>query len=186
MNEFFIFNFLFLLFVSIFIFIFFTNSPFVLMVLSSLFSMILVIIYAFLKATDVAITEVTISSSISTIIFVLSILYINNHKRQKKIFHNNVFNMKFKRKFILAILIVVFGYFTSILFDFLSINFNNHYNDLNNINVLYLKKSVNDFKIPSIVTSIIVGYRALDTFFESMVILFGSIAFYNILIDRID
>ena len=28
--------------------------------------------------------------------------------------------MKFKRKFILAILIVVFGYFTSILFDFLS------------------------------------------------------------------
>ncbi len=159
-------------------YIFILKDLFFIALITNIISITTVLIYVTLNASDLAITEIVAGFGISSIFTILSLIYIN---RQKNIIKESAIDFSSINK---RVLFLVCG----IIISFISSKIlANHYNFTSNkiiyIKDLYIKNYFKDFGIKSIVTTIIAGYRALDTFLESMVILTGAFVVKNILKD---
>jgi uncharacterized MnhB-related membrane protein len=141
------------------------------------------LIYCYLHAPDIAITEAVIGTGASMIMFSLSLLYIESLRSTKSAINLPSVNIG-KRVAILGFLCILVWLFSRIILQIATVELTvNSYKNIK-ISNYYLKNAQKDFNFPSIVTSIVAGYRAVDTLFESLLILVASFGFRSILIDR--
>jgi multicomponent Na+:H+ antiporter subunit B len=134
-----------------------------------------------MNATDLATTEATLGLSLSTVLYMMAILYIKRVRKKniKKVVNaadqlqskknEGVFNM-FIFFAITALYIALFKAIESIPNE-----------PLDSAKLFYIENTKKDYHFNSIVTAIVAGYRAFDTLFESVVIFVGGIGMYTVL-----
>lgn len=147
---------------------------FFIVLINSVISIVSVLLYLILSAPDIGLTEMCISCCLSTIFYIFALIYISSQKSIEKRVINDGTK---KRIFLLALTIPM----TLIMYQLISLlpKISYFYN-LELAGNFYINNSFKDFKIDSIVTTIIAGYRALDTVLETIVILTTSFILKNI------
>jgi multicomponent Na+:H+ antiporter subunit B len=136
--------------------------------LASLMSLMLCILYVLMDAPDVAMTEASIGSCISTIITLNLLQFVPNKITTKK---SRI--LPFLMCFVLAIILMYMGW------DFYPYGSEEgavH----SHLGRYFIHNTEKDIGIPSFVTSILASYRGYDTFGETAVIVIASIGVYII------
>ena len=163
------------------IYISIVDSLFFSVLISGIISFIFILFYLIFKAPDIALTEIAIGSSVSTLLFVMALLLINNQKINKSYVQNNIRDLD--KKIVYLLFSFLLFYFFSDTISELPIEKDETYT-MTNLGELYIQKAYQVFKIPSIVTSIIVGFRGIDTMFETLLIITASCVFAKIMRDK--
>ncbi len=143
----------------------------------SALSLVLVISYSLLKAPDVAITEVAVGSALSTTMFLIALKGLGKTIAVTK---PSIKNYLFRTS-ILALattICVALCYCVSKTFPTLG---SSHHIVHRGLSVNYIHNAFLDFEIPNIVTTILGGYRGMDTLFETTVIMAASFGVFYIL-----
>ena len=137
-------------------------------VLASLFSVLSVIFFIFMKAPDVAITEAAIGSAISTLILILASLYtgMNTSVNEKHKINQKIFYFFY----ILLGILTLTSYTTSHLPLFGDPTLKVH----TEIAAFYTQDLKNSFYFENTVTAILGGYRGFDTMLETTVIMLSA------------
>lgn len=154
---------------------------FFIVLVSSVVSIVSVLFYLIVSAPDIALTEMAISACISTIFYIFTLIYISS---QKAIDKKKAIDQQVKKKILVLLIMLPFIfviYELILLLPKVSLFF-----DFTLSGSLYVKDAMKDFGIPSVVTTIIAGYRALDTMFETIVILTTSFVLKNIFSSKQD
>ncbi len=163
-------NFLLIILISISIFILITRNLFSAIISSTIFSLVCALIFLILDGVDVSLTEAAVGAGISTILF-LSVLK-----------HTDV-NIKASKKSIIppallsALLILSLSYVVLDLPEFGKAQVSSN----SAVTKYYLDNSMNDMKIPNVVTSVLASYRGFDTLGEVIVIFIAGISVLGIL-----
>ncbi len=148
-------------------------------VISNILSAVIVFIYCVLQAPDIAITEAVIGVATSTVLFSLTLLYIN--KLPTKPNQNLNYNIDIRNRIFIFVLCFLF----SLVLIYIIQNFpKQSIDDIMEqkiISKIYIKNAIKDFGFSSIVTAIVAGYRAFDTMFENVVIFTACYGFYVLL-----
>lgn len=170
---------IFILTISLF-YIIFLNNLFFLTLMLNVASLTMANLYLIKSAPDIAITEIIVNFGVNAVFTILSLIYINRQKEIKpKEDRLDIFFIN--NRAILLILIFVISFFVSEFIN--SMNINSYFEEIKKIGNFYIQNTTKDFGIPSIVTSVIAGYRAIDTFFECIVIFSGAFVVKNIIKD---
>lgn len=148
-------------------------------VLSGLFSVLSVVFYILMKAPDVAITEAAIGSALSTLIFILTMLYIGDEESPKK----TETKLDFK---VASLLYVVAGLTILTIYTILKLPQFGNANNMAHLQIAdqYLTKTSADFGFENIVTAILGGYRGFDTLLETTVIMIAAFGVKKILKEK--
>ena len=152
-----------------------TTSTAICVVISNIISAVMVFIYCVLQAPDIAITEAVIGVATSTILFALTLLYIKKlPSNPNQNTHFNAIDIR-QRMFVFLLCVLLFFILIYILQNIPTGD------KASRISVYYIKNAFKDFTMPSIVTSVVAGYRAFDTMFENVVIFTACYGFYTLL-----
>ena len=152
-----------------------TTSTAICVVISNIISAVMVFIYCVLQAPDIAITEAVIGVATSTILFALTLLYIKKlPANPNQNTHFNAIDIR-QRMFVFLLCVLLFFIFIYIIQNIPTGD------KASRISVYYIKNAFKDFTMPSIVTSVVAGYRACDTMFENVVIFTACYGFYTLL-----
>lgn len=161
-----------LILMSVFFAVIYSDNTVNAIIISGLLSSLNVILYIMLKAPDVAITEASIGSGISTLIYILGLLYVKDEREVKQ-------NTSQERYFVYATI------FVSIIFiSFIAKmpKFGDSQNIVHkNIAEFYLNNTHIEYGFNDIVTAILGGYRGFDTMFETLLIVITGIGIRKIL-----
>lgn len=145
-------------------------------IISGIFSLLAVLIYIVMRAADVAITEVAVGSSISTVFLLICVHFIGKDVSDPK---PKVIDGMLMARALLCL--TVFIVFSILLLNLDQFGDAFEYTNGNNIGAYYLKNTKIDFDISNIVTAILGGYRGFDTLFETAVIFTAAIGCYHLL-----
>lgn len=144
----------------------------------SIFSLFSAILYLILQAPDVAITETSIGSAVSTVFFIIALRAIYN-----TIPLNKIKKTKQEKFYLVGKKVSLYGNATLffIVALFLLIGIFNSFIEISKLDInhfysasYYIKESFNDTGIKNIVTSILASYRGFDTMIETLVIFVAS------------
>ena len=159
------------------ILILFTNNMLKVILLASIFSIVISIEYSILNAPDVAITEISVGTGVSTIFLFSSIVILKEYKKDdysisiKEAILNNI-------NILAMIMVVITGgvliYGLSELDKFGSLSGPIH--SASGISKYYIKNTKSFIGIPNIVTAILASFRGYDTFGETSVIFTAGIS----------
>lgn len=168
--------FILLLISSLFISFIFIKDNFKAVIVSSILSLIYVIFHTYLLALDVAMTEIVIGISVSTIILLFSLKIINDIS-YIFVFKDNIFT--FCLMVILFCIILFYIQETPILWD---------KNEVVHgyVSEFYIEKTKENFGFKNIVTAILAGFRGFDTFGETIVVFVAGISILLFLQEDID
>lgn len=148
-------------------------------VVSNLISAIIVFIYCILQAPDLAITEAVIGTATSTILFALTLLYINKLPTIEN--KNDTLSIDIRQRIVVFICCSILCFLLIYTIQNLPRIPGWESTDYPKISSLYVKNAIKDFGFSSIVTAVVAGYRAFDTMFENVVIFTGCYGFYVLL-----
>ena len=143
--------------------IIFQNKNIVLVLLSSVVSVLLSLIYIFMDSPDVALTESAINCCLSTYIALRAIRYFKNDVDLRED------NWDFTKIYALAISILSAGcflYISTDLPEFGSPSAVIHHQ----VSKFYIDNTINDIGIEAVITAILASYRGFDTMGETIVI----------------
>ena len=157
------------------------NNMIICVIISNIISAVVVFIYCVIQAPDIAITEAVIGTAASTILFALTITYI------EKLPTVSTQNLSYKidirqRIFIFILCSILCLLLIDIIQNFPKSQIGDIFDDSHKqISKLYINDALKDFSFSSIVTAVVAGYRAFDTMFENVVIFTACYGFYTIL-----
>jgi multicomponent Na+:H+ antiporter subunit B len=148
-------------------------------VLSGLFSVLTVVFYILMKAPDVAITEAAIGSALSTLIFILTMLYIGDEEDYKK----QESRLDFR---IVGLIYAVGGLLILTIYTVFKLPTFGNPNNISHMQIAnqYLNRTSLDFGFENIVTAILGGYRGFDTLLETSVIMMAAFGVKKILKEK--
>ena len=171
----------------------FTKSIFGTVILNSIFSLCLSVIYVVFNSPDVALTEVAINVFLSSAILFIT-LKISNQTNGKvnNVYNTNQIYTRYKNNFVKkAVIFVSFAsIFYLITFTLLNIlqtietNTILKANDKSSLWYLYINLSVPLTGVKNVVTSTLASFRGFDTMFETFVIFLTSICIYFIFCNK--
>jgi multicomponent Na+:H+ antiporter subunit B len=149
---------------------------------SSMFSIICVVLYVIMNATDLATTEVTLGLSLSTVLYMMAILYIKRVRKKgiKKVTSTPDQLQSIKKSEGVFNILIVFAITALYIALFRAIESIPN-EPLDSAKLFYIENTKKDYHFNSIVTAIVAGYRAFDTLFESVVIFIGGMGMYTVL-----
>ena len=156
-----------------------TKHTAICVVISNIISAVMVFIYCALQAPDIAITEAVIGTATSTILFALTLLYINKLPTIEN--KNNTLSIDIRQRIVVFICCSVLCFLLIYTIQNLPRIPGWESTDYPKISSLYVKNAIKDFGFSSIVTAVVAGYRAFDTMFENVVIFTGCYGFYVLL-----
>ena len=140
------------------------------LIMSSIFSLIAVIGYVLMKAPDVAITEVTVGSAISTIFLLLTIGSTGSTYDNSRSILNSESRYKNANSVILKTCTTLALFITLSRIVTLFPRFGN-LNSIPNTSIgqFYVSFASQHFNVKNVVTSVLGGYRGFDTLIETTV-----------------
>ncbi|MDA7845369.1 DUF4040 domain-containing protein [Rickettsiales bacterium] len=148
------------------------------------FSILSALAYTSIKAPDVAITEVAVNASVSTMFTLFSVMALRRKSSSfEPIKSSNQKQTQNNSQRILYILSTICFFLTLNKIMSLLPNFG-EVNNIPNTAVgdLYSANAEHDFGVPNIVTAVLGGYRGFDTLIETTVAFTGAFGSYNILL----
>lgn len=157
------------------------NNMIICIIISNIISAVIVFIYCVIQAPDIAITEAVIGTAASTILFSLTMAYI------EKLPTISTQNMSYKidirqRIFVFILCSILCLLLMNIIQNFPKSQIGDIFTSSHkHISKLYIDDALKDFGFSSIVTAVVAGYRAFDTMFENVVIFTACYGFYTIL-----
>jgi multicomponent Na+:H+ antiporter subunit B len=147
------------------------NSAFATTLAGGMFSTACAILYFFLNAPDVSMTEASVGVFFTTAVCLMTV----------RITRVEVFEMPSKIKLFFCIfLFFILGFYiykVSILLG----EFGNLPNVMNGSGGLQLLSSYRDFHIPNVITTVLASYRSFDTMGETVIILTSAIGIFLII-----
>ncbi|MFO1129878.1 MAG: hydrogenase subunit MbhD domain-containing protein [Rickettsiales bacterium] len=147
----------------------------------AIYSLIIVLLYLYFNAFDLAITEAALGVFISSS-FMLKFIKIDN-----KILYLNCFSNIYKKNYYIKnIYLFIFNNLNIIIFAILlfyldidnKLIFDMEISNINTskLNLYYLNNTIKDINIKSEVAAILANYRGFDTLIETLVIFIAGIA----------
>jgi multicomponent Na+:H+ antiporter subunit B len=136
----------------------------------SILSLSLCVLYLFLDAPDVAMTEAALGASLSTVIFINVLKKIDKGEEVALVNARNDFSY--------SALIICIMVFITFLYSFIDVaDFGNQDSAITNgISKYYIDNTKKDVGIDSFVASILASYRGFDTLCETSVIFLSAIS----------
>lgn len=154
-----------------------TKSTIICIVISNIISAVMVFIYCILQAPDISITEASIGTATSTVLFSLIYLYVRKISENEN--DNFYKQIDIRQRLFVFILCILFYMLLVYVVQNLPIKQQvSDVNDVVRVSNLYIKYAIKDFGFSSIVTAVVAGYRAFDTMFENVVIFTACYGFY--------
>ncbi len=146
-----------------------TDHLFFATILLAIFSLLMAAIYMVLGAPDVAITEAAIGAGVSTLLFLATLLIVDDKSKKSSI------------NYMPLILVACVG--VLLFLATLELPTLGDVNALTNQHIApyYLNQSTADIGIPNVVTSVLASYRGFDTMGEVFVIFTAGIAAFALL-----
>ncbi|RAP33019.1 sodium:proton antiporter [Candidatus Marinamargulisbacteria bacterium SCGC AG-410-N11] len=138
------------------------------------YSFLMCLVWTGMGAVDVAFTEAAVGAGVSTIFFIATVFHTSRTIRYNK--------WDLSTKFFSSIICILMGFFLMVAIgdfpawgDALSpVN--------NNVAKYYLENSMEETKVPNVVTSVLADYRAFDTMFETGVVFVASLVIFTLLL----
>ncbi len=127
--------------------------------ISSLVSLLAAVLYAYMAAPDVALTEAVVGAGLTTVFFLGSIAHIREH-------HSRVAK---HRIFALPLVLVTAGLLVYAMIDFPPYGSADTQAHLH-LGSYYLENTMQDIGLPNVVTAVLASYRGFDTLGELCVI----------------
>jgi multicomponent Na+:H+ antiporter subunit B len=132
-----------------------------LLVLLSVYSGFLVLIFALLGGVDVAFTEALVGASVSTVFFMMLLRWVEPRERSMRLAGNQALGIAVA---LLAGGILVYGILA--LPPFGDPTAYTH----TRVTAQYIERSMEDMNTPNVVTAVLADYRSLDTLIETVVV----------------
>lgn len=166
--------FLLLLLVILAFFLIFSRNLFHCMIILSVFSFLITVIYCFLGAPDVAITEAAVGSAMSTIFFLLALKFRGSTQIEQNFSKSMIF---------LTILLIFSGTVSTMRGSiYMAENFGSEtMATQGKVKEYYIQKTKEKLQFPNIVAAILASFRGFDTMLETTVIMTAAIAVMQIL-----
>lgn len=159
--------------------ILFIASNFIAVIFSGIVSMLMVLMYSILRAPDIAITEAAIGIATTTCLFTLTFVHLD-HLRTKigRSNFKELYSDIRKKIIIFCFGVLLFGTLLYLINELLVFSSLNPVKE--DVTDFYIQNAKHDFGFPSIVTSIVAGYRAFDTLFETIIVMSASLGFRSL------
>lgn len=157
------------------------NNMIICIIISNIISAVVVFIYCVIQAPDIAITEAVIGTAASTILFALTMTYVE--KLPTIPTQNMLYKIDIRQRiFVFILCSILCLLLIDVIQNFPKSQITDIFvNEHKQISKLYIDNALKDFYFSSIVTAVVAGYRAFDTMFENVVIFTACYGFYTIL-----
>jgi multicomponent Na+:H+ antiporter subunit B len=150
------------------------KNMFVITIFMSIFSILMAIIYSFMHAPDVAMTEAAVNASLSTIFVLIAMFCVYN----KQILDARSNDKHSVVAFLICTLLFAFLSFFALQMP----GYGEIANPINNhVTPYYIQNTGKEIGIESIVAAILASYRGYDTLGETTVVLLAGICVYMLL-----
>ncbi len=142
------------------------SKPLHIVLYLSLIGVMSCLLYLFMDAPDVALTEAALGSALSTAV----LIFASKGIKEQQLKHNKYYFL------LLLLIFIMISYICWGMFDYGSSDTMLH----KGVSKYYIENTYSDIKIPETVAAVLASYRGLDTLFETSVIFIACICIYLI------